>query len=109
MENLRQAITASERSLAISRELGDRRDEAKDLGNLARAYETLGELERAAHTLKGALLNISAEPAAEAASRLEQLGRAGDLGGGAAALRELETRLHDLDLELRLARKAGNE
>jgi two-component system sensor histidine kinase/response regulator len=36
-------------------------------------------LERAAHTLKGSVSNFGAEPAREAALRLEVLGRNGDL------------------------------
>lgn len=38
-----------------------------------------GALERAAHTLKGSVANFGAEPAREAAFRLEMLGRSGDL------------------------------
>jgi len=36
-------------------------------------------VERAAHSLKGALLNIAAEPVSERAHRLEQAGRSGEL------------------------------
>jgi HPt (histidine-containing phosphotransfer) domain-containing protein len=36
-------------------------------------------VERAAHSMKGALLNISAMAAAERAQQLEQVGRAGEL------------------------------
>lgn len=39
----------------------------------------LHRVERAAHSLKGALLNIAAEPVAERALRLEQAGRCGEL------------------------------
>ncbi len=38
-----------------------------------------GALECAAHTLKGCVANFGAEPAREAAFRLEMLGRSGDL------------------------------
>jgi HPt (histidine-containing phosphotransfer) domain-containing protein len=36
-------------------------------------------VERAAHSMKGALLNIAAEPVADIALRLEQAGRSGEL------------------------------
>lgn len=42
-------------------------------------------LQRAAHTLKGALANLGAMVAAQTARRLEDHGRAGDLGAAAAA------------------------
>src|SRR5207245_8268096 len=38
-----------------------------------------GKLERAAHTLKGAIANFGARPAFEAASKMEEHGRRGDL------------------------------
>jgi HPt (histidine-containing phosphotransfer) domain-containing protein len=43
------------------------------------AAQNAGALERAAHTLKGSVANFGAEPAREAAFRLEMLGRSGDL------------------------------
>lgn len=55
---------------------------------------------RAAHTLKGAVSNFGARAAAEAALRLEQMGRGGDLTGLAAALATLETEMESLVREL---------
>lgn len=39
------------------------------------------DVEREAHTIKGAALNFDAFPTADAARRLEQMGRSGDLAG----------------------------
>lgn len=50
-------------------------------------------LERAAHSLKGALLNLSAEAAAREASGLERAARAGD--------RDVARRLENLEVEIR--------
>ena len=47
-------------------------------------------IERAAHALKGAMQSLSATPAAKAALRLEELGRAGDLASAEEALAELK-------------------
>ena len=47
-------------------------------------------LERAAHTLKGAVGNFSAQGAYAAALRVEMMGRGGDLTHAAAAYAELE-------------------
>jgi HPt (histidine-containing phosphotransfer) domain-containing protein len=47
-------------------------------------------LEYAAHSLKGAVANFGAEPAREAALRLEMLGRAGDLTPAVEACSVLE-------------------
>ncbi|MCC7493754.1 MAG: response regulator [Fimbriimonadaceae bacterium] len=56
-------------------------------------------LERAAHTLKGAVGNFGAKPAFAAAQRLEQLGRSGEL-------REVDAALAALDVELERLRPA---
>jgi HPt (histidine-containing phosphotransfer) domain-containing protein len=53
-------------------------------------------LERAAHALRGAVSNFAAEPTAQAAQRLEQMGREGDLARSGQALRELEDELERL-------------
>ncbi len=47
-------------------------------------------LEHAAHTLKGSIANFGAEPAREAAFKLESLGRAGDLKPAVYAVSVLE-------------------
>jgi HPt (histidine-containing phosphotransfer) domain-containing protein len=53
-------------------------------------------VERAAHSMKGALLNISAEAAADRALRLEQVGSAGELELCPEMLAELEEQLERL-------------
>jgi len=53
-------------------------------------------IERAGHTLKGALLSISAGAAADAAQAVEELGRTGRLGAAAEVLDRLESRLEHL-------------
>lgn len=53
-------------------------------------------LERSAHALKGAVANFSAEPAVQAAQRLENMGRDGDLHGCVEAEVHLQTELHRL-------------
>lgn len=47
-------------------------------------------VERAAHSLKGALATMAADTAAAEAYRLEQLGRSGSLDGAAEILASLE-------------------
>src|SRR5262249_61999544 len=47
-------------------------------------------VEQAAHKFRGALAWITADGAAQAASRLEKLGASGDLSGAAAAVEDLE-------------------
>jgi CheY-like chemotaxis protein len=54
-------------------------------------------LQAAAHALKGAVSNFGAARAVGAARRLEQLGRAGDLRGAAAALGPLEEALQKVE------------
>jgi HPt (histidine-containing phosphotransfer) domain-containing protein len=49
-----------------------------------------GALERAAHTLKGSVANFGAQPARDAAFRLEMLGRSGDLRPAPEICAELE-------------------
>jgi two-component system sensor histidine kinase/response regulator len=51
---------------------------------------------RAAHTLKGAVSNFGARAAADAALRLEQMGRSGDLAGVGASLAILEAEMNAL-------------
>jgi signal transduction histidine kinase/DNA-binding response OmpR family regulator len=54
------------------------------------------ELRIAAHTLKGVVGNFRAEPAVEAALRLEQMGKRGDLSGAAAAWEALNEAIDGL-------------
>jgi HPt (histidine-containing phosphotransfer) domain-containing protein len=53
-------------------------------------------LERSAHSMKGALLNITADSPAEVASQLEQRGSAGRLSDTAELLARLETEIDQL-------------
>jgi HPt (histidine-containing phosphotransfer) domain-containing protein len=53
-------------------------------------------LERAAHKIKGSVLQLSGSGAASAAMELEQLGRSGTLAGAAAVLEKLEQEIHIL-------------
>jgi HPt (histidine-containing phosphotransfer) domain-containing protein len=48
------------------------------------------EIERSAHSLKGAVANFAAESAFQAAWALEQIGRSGNLENSATALQQLE-------------------
>jgi two-component system, sensor histidine kinase and response regulator len=56
---------------------------------------------RSAHTLKGMVANFCAPPAQEAALRLEQQGRSGDLVGAEAATADLATQVERLRGALR--------
>jgi HPt (histidine-containing phosphotransfer) domain-containing protein len=53
-------------------------------------------IERSAHSMKGALLNITADSAAELASQLEQLGSAGRVDGTADLMAQLEVEIDRL-------------
>jgi two-component system sensor histidine kinase/response regulator len=57
-------------------------------------------LERAAHSLKGAVANFGARRASEAAFSLEKMGREGRWEGSEAALADLEAALEQLLPEL---------
>jgi two-component system, sensor histidine kinase and response regulator len=65
----------------------------------AAARHDAGTLQGAAHTLKGAVSNFRAGPAAEAALRLEKMAREGNLAS-------VETALNTLEEELERLRKA---
>lgn len=58
-------------------------------------------VERSAHALKGALMNIAADPAADLAARLETLGREASLEACPTVLADLEAELSRLELVLR--------
>lgn len=53
-------------------------------------------LTRQAHGLKGAVANLQAEPAQQAARRLEEIGRSENLGKAPDALEELEEEIRRL-------------
>ncbi len=58
------------------------------------------KLERAAHTLKGAVANFGAEPVVQHAFALERIGKTGDLSHANENLRQLHEALHQLEYEL---------
>ena len=57
-------------------------------------------LESSAHRLKGAASTMSAQPVAEAAAKLEQVARRGELDGIDETFRALETHAAELASEL---------
>src|SRR5438445_525678 len=57
-------------------------------------------VQRAAHTLRGSVCNFAAGRAYEAAKRLEQLGREGQLAQASAAQADLEEAISQLHDEL---------
>lgn len=63
-------------------------------------------LERAAHTLKGAVANFGVEPVVQAALALEMSGRLGDLSGCDAKLADLKAKLAVLHQDLTLVSAA---
>ncbi len=60
------------------------------------AHRDADALERAAHALKGSVGNFSAKPAADAALRLEVMGREGNLAEAEAAFAVLEKEIERL-------------
>jgi len=68
--------------------------EAVDRGNAA-------QVARAAHSLKGLVVNFDAHAAAGAAQELESKGLAGELGGAAADVDVLATHVAELERQLR--------
>ncbi len=59
------------------------------------------DLERAAHTLKGAVANFGADAVVREAFELERQGRTGDLSHANENLRRLHETLRQLDQEMR--------
>ena len=78
-------------------------DRPKLLGELESALEggDAGGVERAAHTIKGAVAVFGAEPARSRAAKLEVLGRDGDLDSAAELRGELRTWMLRLEDDLR--------
>ena len=77
-------------------------DCSRALAELRRAVEQqdASKIEKAAHALKGSVANFGARSAVDAAFRLEQMGRAGDLSESAEALGALERALLTVCAEL---------
>ncbi len=71
---------------------------AADLPRIAQALErgSAKELERLAHSLKGAAASLGAERVRQAAYQLELIGREGDLPAGPAALACLSDEVQQL-------------
>ena len=70
----------------------------------AMSSEDAEGLERAAHSLKGALTNLGAERSSEIARELERFGCERDLEGTKDAYERLDTAIEDLRKELDLFR-----
>lgn len=64
--------------------------------------QTPSTIAQAAHRLKGTLVYLGAEPALQAAQRVEQIGKTRDLKEAASAIRSLTTELTRLEAALRL-------
>ena len=65
-------------------------------------------LQTAAHTLQGALRNFGASPAWQAALKLEELGRVGNLNGAQESFAKLEESLTSLKLAFETPGGGGN-
>jgi two-component system sensor histidine kinase/response regulator len=78
-------------------------DRPKLLGDIetALADDDADALERAAHTIKGALGVFGAEPARERAERLEFMGREGSVGDGKSQYPDLERDVLALETDLK--------
>jgi len=64
------------------------------------ARQDAAEIERTAHSLKGALLNMAADPVAALALEMENLGRGGDVARCGAVLDALEEKMNRLGEQL---------
>ena len=69
---MEKAIDQYQQALAISREIGDRRGEGADLGNLGLAYAALGQVDKAREYLAMSLAVFDKikDPRAEQVKRL---------------------------------------
>lgn len=65
------------------------------------ARREAGDIERAAHSLKGALLNMAADPVAEVALEIETMGRKGQVAPCGDVFATLEERMDRLQQQLR--------
>lgn len=106
-------ILVLDRALALDRVGGDEdllreiaglflEDYPKLVTNIeeALASRDASGLERASHSLKGAVANFGAEPAYQAALALEKIGRSGSLTGAVEAYQTLAVSLAQLEPEL---------
>jgi HPt (histidine-containing phosphotransfer) domain-containing protein len=108
-----QQLASFNRAVALDRVGGDQdllrevallflEESGQTMENLRRAVAdgNAFQVQSTAHTLKGAASNFGAEATCETASRLEMLGRSGNLDGAEEALRELESALNGLRTRL---------
>jgi HPt (histidine-containing phosphotransfer) domain-containing protein len=111
--NAQAPENALDRQLALARVGGDqqllREIAVLFIEDCPRAFARIQEaiargdaakLENAAHELKGSVANFGAREAVEAAFRLEQMGRTNELSEAEGKLRELESALSVVCLEL---------
>ncbi len=95
--DLNAALSRADGDFELLREIAGLflEDSPQQLGEIRSAIEARdsGKLERAAHSLKGAICNFQATAAFEAALRLEKLGRAGSMAEAEEAFAELETEI----------------
>ena len=77
-------------------------DSTKTLADIRNAVASsdASTIERGAHKLAGALVTLTAKPAADAARRLEEIGREKDLGQAMVALSDLEQQMKKLRPQL---------
>jgi HPt (histidine-containing phosphotransfer) domain-containing protein len=86
----------------IAGDLLENYEEAYDAVVRATEAKDAPQLERAAHSLKGAVRSLGARDAQAAAYRLEMMGRLSDFEGSYAALACLRLALEDLKPEIEL-------
>jgi len=76
-----KAIDHYQQVMAIAREIGDRKDEGRTLGNLGNAYRNLGQVEKA-RTMLAQSLSIFEEIQSPSAELARKLLAELDAGGG---------------------------
>ena len=79
---------------------GERPDWIKSLSE-GLAAQDAEAVSRAAHRIKGALLNMEARPAANKAGQLEQEAKLGNLSNGMSLFAQIERDLENIESELR--------
>ena len=100
---MQRAIEYYEQALAISREIGDRRGEGNDLGNLGTAHHGLGEVRRAIEYYEQALT-----VAREIGHRRNEGTWLGNLGSAYAGLGEVRRAIGTFEQALEIARGIGD-
>ena len=103
MGHFKTLVDYHERVLEITRELGDRWNEAAAYGNLGNAYDDLGDFKRAIDCHKRCL-----EIANELGDRLGQGKAYGNLGNSYRSLGDLKTAVDYHELHLKIAKELGD-